>query len=190
MLRRHKKTKTQTVMAKDLSGQFKEDMNTIAKTIEQNINGIRTVTFNTIKGDLVRRIFNNGTATDGSPIGQYATSTKKQRERGGRQTAKVDLELTGTLRRAVIVGTESNKVVMGIVDNQEPKVSIRGGRVRITGKSDFLTTENAIQQEENFGKEIFAPSQDELEKSQNVFLNEIDRVVSKALGNKTLRIKK
>lgn len=168
----------------------KKDIKTIEQAISGNLNGIRLVTFNTVKGELSRRIFQQGVSSDGSAIGQYAPSTKKQRERGGRQTSKVDLEMTGTLRNALIVGKEGNQIAMGIRENQEPKISVAGGVVRITGKSDFSTVENAIQQEQNFGKDIFAPTDNEVQTGEKVFLHEIHRVTKKALGNKTYRIRK
>lgn len=174
-----------------LEKQFKEDMDLIADALSKNINGIRTVTFNTVKGQMSRRIFQQGQSTDGSPIGQYAKSTKKQRERGGRQTNKVDLEMTGELRRSFIVGTESNKVVMGLLENNEPKISVSNGVVRVVGTTDFTTTENAIQQEQNFGKDIFAPSESEIETGEEVFLFEVDKLIKKTLGKtKTVRVKR
>lgn len=168
----------------------KKDIKTIEQAISKDLNGIRLVTFNTVKGQMSRRIFQQGTASDGSAIGQYEQSTKKQRERGGRQTVKVDLEMTGTLRNALVVGKEGNQIAMGIKENQEPKISVANGVVRITGRSDFSTVENAIQQEENFGKEIFAPTKEETETGEKVFVNEINRVVGKALGNKKFTVKR
>lgn len=167
----------------------KNDLKTIEKVISKDLNKIRLITFNSVKGEMARRVFNNGTATDGSQIGTYAESTKKQRERGGRQTSKVDLEMTGTLRRALIVGQEGSEVAMGFAETQEPKISVAGGVVRVTGTSDFSTVDNAIQQEENFDKEIFAPSKDEVKKGEDVFLFEVDKTVRQALGNKTYRIR-
>lgn len=168
----------------------KRDIKTIEQAISKNLNRIRLVTFNTVKGQMSRRIFQQGQSSDSSPIGTYEQSTKRQREKGGRQTAKVDLEMTGTLRNSLIVGKEGNNISMGIKENPEPKISVANGVVRITGKSDFSTVENAIQQEENFGKDIFAPTKEEIETGEMVFLHEVDRVTKKALGNKRFVIKR
>lgn len=168
---------------------FEEDLKLIAKSIEENINGLRTVTFNTVKGEMSRRIFQQGAATDGSPIGQYTASSKKTRERGKRHTERVDLEMTGELRRSLVVGEDGRNVVMGFVENTEPKISIKGGVVKVTGKTDFLVTDNAIKQEKNFGKEIFAPTEKEVETGEEVFLKEVDKLIKKTLGNKKIRIK-
>lgn len=177
-------------MANSLDEVLKEDLNTIVKTVAENINGVRTVVFNTVKGELVRRIFNNGIATDGSQIGTYELSTARFRVEAGRRTDKVDLSMSQTLQKSIIVGTEGNNIVLGMVDNKEPKLTVKDGRLKITGTSDFLTTDNAIQQEKNFGKEIFAPSEQEVEKSQELFVKEMDKLIKKALPNKTTRIKK
>jgi hypothetical protein len=70
---------------------------------------------------------------------------------------------------------------MGMLEQPEPKVSVKGGRLRITGTSDFQTTENAIAQEDHFGKEIFAPSEQEIKRGERTVVKEINRLVKKAL---------
>lgn len=218
-----------------LEKQFKEDMDLIADALSKNINGIRTVTFNTVKGQMSRRIFQQGQSTDGSPIGQYATSTKKFRNEVGRRIDKVDLELTGTLRQSLIVGTEGKQVTMGFTEATEPEVQAvskiketipkiknlgsllvatssasvekrqrqlrakrkaKSGGVNtkslvIVGKTDFSVTENAIAQEKRFGKDIFAPTKEEIETGEEVFLFEVDKLIKKTLGKtKTVRVKR
>lgn len=159
-----------------------KDILKLTDAIVANADRIRTVTFNTVKGQLVRRIFNEGTASDGTPIGQYRPLTKKIRALVGRQVAKADLEMTGTLRRSVVVGVADGMTVLGIIENQkEPVISVKGGRLRVIGASDFSVIDNAIAQEENFNKEIFAPSDQEIKRGEKTVLKEINLVAQKAL---------
>lgn len=161
----------------------KKDIERIIQAVEQNANGIRTVVFNTVKGQYTRRIFNEGGNTAGSSIGQYDPLTKKLRNMAGRRIDKVDLEMTGTLRRSIGVGATEGKVVMGLLEQPEPKISIEKGRVKITGTSDFSTVENAILQEKHFQTEIFAPSENEVKRGETTLVKELDRTVRKALSS-------
>ena len=173
-----------------LEDQFKEDMTAIVDAISKNINGMRTVVFNTVKGEMMsNRIFQQGKASDGTDIGEYAASTKRIRKYVGRRTDKVDLEMTSELRNSLVVGVEGGEVVMGFIGNTEPKISIKGGTLRVAGKTDYLVTDNAIDQEERFGKDIFDPSAEEVKKGEDVFLFEIDKLIKKTLGkNKTIKV--
>lgn len=168
-------------MAKRRGADPAKDIERIVSAIEANAERIRTVTFNTVKGQYVRRIFNNGLATDESRIGVYRFNTAKFRSKAGRRITTVDLELTGTLRRAVTVGVSDGMTVLGMLEQNEPTVSVKDGRLRVTGTSDFSVTDNAIYQEENFNKEIFAPSESEIKRGEKTVLKEIDLVVKKAL---------
>lgn len=168
-----------------MSKQSEEVRKTIQKvtdTIVRNAEGIRLVTMSTVKGEISRRVFQQGTATDGSQIGNYKQSTKKFRERAGRQTSKVDLELSGTLRGSLNVGVSEGRTVIGVAEQKEPKVSASGGRLRIKGIGNFDTVSNAAVQEKNFNKEIFAPSDTEIKKAQTTIVKEVDRLVRRALG--------
>lgn len=159
-----------------------KDIQKIIQAVEQNADGIRTVTFNTVKGQYTRRIFNTGERTAGGAIGQYKASTKKIRNAAGRRIDKVDLEMTGTERMSIAVGVSGGRVVMGIAEQNEPKITVKDGRIKITGTSNFSTVENAILQEKNFKTEIFAPSKDELTRGEVTLVRELDMVVKKALG--------
>lgn len=160
----------------------KQDIERIVKAIADNADRVRVATFNTVKGQMARRIWNNGIATDGSRIGNYKPSTKKRRNEAGRRIDTVDLEMTGTLRRSFVVGTGEGRIQLGLAEQQEPKISVKGGRLSVTGTSDWTTAENAIQQEENFKKEIFAPSKEEIERGEKTVIKEINLIVRKALG--------
>lgn len=161
---------------------LRKDLEAIINVVTQQSDGIRAVTFNTVKGQLARRVFNEGGATGGQNIGQYHPLTKKIREASGRQTSKVDLEMTGTLRRSVVVGTGDGKVVLGMLDQPEPKIKIEDGRVKIAGNSDVSTVENAIFQEKHFNTEIFAPSKTEIDRGEKTLVKILNKLVQKALG--------
>ena len=104
-----------------------KNLGTLEKTAKRVKTDAQTAASNQVGGMLRRRIFNNGVATDGSPIGQYAASTKAARAKAGRQTSRVDLEFSGTLRQSVQTGVSGNNVVLGIVDTNEPNTSFKTG---------------------------------------------------------------
>lgn len=158
-----------------------DDIEKIIEAIEQNADGIRLVVFNTIKGQYTRRIFNLGEKTSGGNIGRYDNDTKKVRDAAGRRTDKVDLEMTGTLRRSITVGVGDNQIVFGMLEQPEPKITVVKGRIKIQGNSKLSTVENAILQEQHFNTEIFAPSKEELQRGEKTLAKEVDRVVKKAL---------
>lgn len=160
---------------------LKKDIEAITAAIIKNANRIREVTFNTVKGQMARRIFTQGGATDGSKIGTYEYSTQRFRREVGRQTNYVDLSMTQTLERSFGVGTHEGRTVIGIADVNEPEVTAENGRLKVTGISDFITTENAIYQEKNFGKEIFAPSKEEIKRGEQTVIKEVNIVVKQAL---------
>lgn len=160
----------------------KKDIEAIINLVTKDADGIRTVVFNTVKGQHTRRIFNEGAATEGGAIGQYEPSTKRIRNAAGRRIDKVDLEMTGTLRRAINVGVGDGKVVLGMTEQQEPKIKIEKGRVKIAGDSNLSTVENAILQEKHFNTEIFAPSKEEIQRGEKTLVKELNIRVKKALG--------
>lgn len=188
----------------------KKDIDKLVRLISENADRIRTVTFNTVKGQMARRIWNNGGATDGSRIGNYKPSTKKRRQELGFRIDTVDLEQSGTLRRSLVVGTSEGREVLGMLEQKEPVVRISTGKktkkvkglgsisnVGATGRSksktlsadvinfhelaEITTVQNAIIQEKRFKKEIFAPSKDELERGEKTVVKELNLIVSKGL---------
>lgn len=181
----------------------KSDLERFEAAVKREANGIRLVVVNTVKSALVRRIFNNGIATDGSDIGKYKRSTKIFRNGIGRRIDKVDLEVTGTLRGSVQAGTYDERYVLGIVEVKEPKISFarkkkkfanafsekKGAIIKkkgfktavVSGLSDYPTTDNAIDQETNFGKDIFAPTKEEIELGNKTFQIEINEIAKRTL---------
>lgn len=60
-------------------------------------------------GVMKRRIFNQSLAADGQSLGPYYSEQyARDRRREGRQTARKDLEMTGTLRRTIETVTVNN----------------------------------------------------------------------------------
>lgn len=160
----------------------RKDILAITNAIVENADRIRIATFNTVKGQMARRIFTQGKDTNGGLIGMYAVSTARQRKEAGRQTGFVDLSMTQTLEKSFSVGTSEGRAVIGIADRNEPEISVEKGRIKITGLSTFTTTENAISQEKNFNKEIFAPSKEEIKRGEVTVIKEINLIAKKALG--------
>lgn len=178
-------------MANKLSDIIKQDLANIESALIKEGNQIRTVVINTVKSKLVRRIFNDGIATDDAPIGKYETSTKKFRNSIGRRIDKVDLEVTGILRKSIQTGIYDGRTVLGIVGNKEPKINFsrnKKGKVvekkgfrtaKVSGLSDYQTTENAINQEKHFGKDIFAPTPEEIQLGDRTFVKQLNEVIKK-----------
>jgi hypothetical protein len=106
-----------------------------------------------IHGQLLRRIFNEGLATDGRPIGQYKDgSWKKRREAEGRQTGYVDLQFSGELFQSIDLGVDGNQLLIGF----------KNDRNRIAG---YL--------EENYGRAIFTVSESEIQEASQVMADYI-----------------
>lgn len=159
-----------------------KDIERITDAIVKNANRIREVTFNTVKGQMARRIFTKGGGTDTAMIGVYEESTKRFRQSVGRQTSYVDLSMTQTLEKSFGVGTADGRVVIGIADRMEPEVEAVNGVLKVVGNSGITTTENAIEQEKRFEKEIFAPSKDEIQRGEETLIKEMNHIVWRALG--------
>lgn len=151
---------------------IRKNIEILARSAAKVNTDAQTVASNTVGGLLRRRIFNNGLATDGGSIGQYAPSTKASRAKAGRQTSKVDLEFSGTLRRSIQTGVSGKNVVLGIVETSEPK---SGG---------FKTGENAASQEKHFGKDIFAPTEKEDLAGEKAYLKVLFKDFQKELNKK------
>lgn len=80
---------------------------------------------NAAMGVMKRRIFNQSLAADGTDLGPYYSEQyARDRRREGRQTARKDLEMTGTLRRAIEVVTVNNfKAEIRITSDERAEVA-------------------------------------------------------------------
>ena len=104
------------------------------------------------------------------------------------------MQMSGVLKDSLIVGESDNQVVMGFIKVKEPKFKASSRRkkgfatLQISGASDLDTTDNVVIQEQHFGKSIFAPTDAETEKSLKIFEREMQKTITKALGNKTIKV--
>lgn len=121
---------------------------------------------NNAGGEIRRRIFNEGGATEGK-IGNYKPKSKLLREQKGQETGYVNLEDTGTLRRSIQVGVDGESKVLGIAE--------------INYANGWTTDKNARQQERNFEKEIFSISDKEIEKAAEGADSWLDKELDKVL---------
>lgn len=74
------------------------------------------------KSAMQNRIFNSEQGAkdvSGRGLGNYSDPYKKYRQKRGRQTAHIDLELTGSLRRDIKVVQENAKVAIAVPSSTE-----------------------------------------------------------------------
>jgi hypothetical protein len=74
------------------------------------------------KSAMQTRIFNSEQGAKdvaGRGLGAYSDPYKKYRQKRGRQTAHIDLELTGSLRRDIKVVQENSKVAIAVPSTNE-----------------------------------------------------------------------
>ena len=122
---------------------------------------IAVSSMNRLLGSMKIRIFNQGRATDGGLIGPYISAWKNVRAKAGRQTAYKDLEFSSDLRNSIQVGTSSGEVVIGF----------------LVDKSRLI----ASGQEQQTGKEIFTPTQEEIDLTVESVLDLVDECLDQAV---------
>ena len=136
--------------------------------IKEKLDGVLMLN---LRGTLGVRIHNKGQATDGSQIGYYDDEYKKVREGKGQETGYVNLQDTGELAKSLIVGEEKGQKVLGFEE--------------IMYENGFDTIENTEVQEDNFGKEIFSPSEKEIDKAysgaERSISKDLDKLINSAL---------
>lgn len=76
-------------------------------------------------GIMKRRIFNQSLDANGEPLGPYYDeSYERHRQRRGRQVARKDLEMDGTLRRAIeVVTVNNNRAEIRIVNSDSADIA-------------------------------------------------------------------
>lgn len=91
-----------------------------------------------------RRIFNEGKATDLTPIGVYRSNHIRRREKRGRQIGYKDLFFEGDLNRAIQVGESGEEPVLGFATDLARL--IMQGQEKQTGKTiGKVSEETAIK---------------------------------------------
>lgn len=116
------------------------------------------VAINNMLAEMKRRIFTDGVASDGSDIGQYQVTPGQHRKRRvarGLQVSYVDLKFDGGLMNALQVGKVKDRYVMGFT----------------LAKFRLIAQGN----EEQRGKEIFAPTTEEINRAQELRGTEFKR---------------
>lgn len=117
------------------------------------------------EGLMKQRVFNEGEAADGTKLGNYRSkSHAKKRRLRGRQTGYKDLEFEGDLRRSLTVGTNGGDVVLGFSTD-------KGRLIAAYQESDRQT-----------GKEIWSPTDSEINQIKEVVVERIRACLKKNLG--------
>jgi hypothetical protein len=125
----------------------------IPALVKANEVRLQTVACSAVLGNLLQRIFNKGESADGGLIGPTLSPTRfgaysekygRLRKERGRQVDKVDLELDGTLRRAIDIGTSQGKVVVGITSEKQTQIAERHEKVNFK-KPIFRATDKEVQ---------------------------------------------
>lgn len=111
-------------------------------------------------GVMKRRIFNQSLDADGNSLGPYYSEQyERDRRRRGRQTARKDLEMDGTVRRAIEVVTVNNTKAEIRITNAESADIARYQEVQIYNLRNGLPANS-----DSGGKvPIFELNADELE---------------------------
>ena len=116
-----------------------------------------------LNADMQKRIFNQGLASDGKPMGPYLSAGhKKRRSNMQRQIGYKDLELTGALRRSLVVGESKGHSALGFTVD----------RSRII----------AIGQEQQIGRPIWRPTKTELDRMLKAMITQINKDLKRALS--------
>ena len=115
------------------------------------------VALQTLNGLMQRRIFANGKATDNSDIGQYISNWKNRRAQNNLQTGYVDLRFNGDLQRSMQVAQRDNVAELGFT----------------LAKYRLIAEGNEKQR----NKEIFSPSDEELEAMIDAYTREIEAII-------------
>lgn len=121
----------------------------------KGMNRVQVVALKRLEGEIKRRIFNDGRATNGILIGHYRSRLwRQERIRRGRQVQYKDLEFEGDMRRSMTVG----------------KTNTRNNAFGFTRDSERL---KAVENEQRERKQIFRPNKAEIKAFHKAFVREI-----------------
>ena len=137
------------------------DFGDLVKRLNRSLDECEIPALKDIEQGMKRRIHNRGNATDGTPIGQYSLPYAKRRREAGRQVRRVDLEFEGDMRRDLTVGTSGKENVLGF-------------------KNKFENLK-AASHEERYGKEIYTPSESEINRATKSYEKCVSELVAKAI---------
>lgn len=138
--------------------QYRSRLNTLGSEFEEIIKNAPIVQSQDLLGAIAFRIFNEGKATDGTQIGQYAGADSKSRGRykalrnaRGRRIDTVDLQFTGALFESIKTGVSEDRALVGFTIDELAKI----GRFN----------------EERYKKAIFKPSESEAENAKELMVD-------------------
>lgn len=133
-------------MANTTLKQVAKKVSDIADCIAKERNKIEIAALNQGHELMSRRIFEAGTALDGSSMGGYSDAYLAYRLKRGRNNAKKILFLEGNLRNNIQVGTYGGKNVLGHVDtNMADIAGWQEDNANQVGKPVFGFTEEEME---------------------------------------------
>ena len=102
---------------------FKAYLGRVQTAVKQKSDGIQIAALKSLEAEHKTRIFNDGQATTGQPIGKYSAGYAAKRKAAGRQTSYVDLEFFGNLRKNIQVGKSQGRNVYGFLNTLQRKIA-------------------------------------------------------------------
>ncbi len=129
------------------------------------------IAVNETKADFANRAFNSESGSkdiNGKRLGKYSNNYASYRRSLGRQTKSVDLELTGSLRRALKVVRKSDSIAIQFVANNELQ---KAGYLESRYKTRIFELNNEEKQAIN-------------QKANKSFMNEINNIISNGINSK------
>jgi hypothetical protein len=102
---------------------------------------------NEFESDMSNRVFNNGQDINGSQIGEYSKSYAEYRRSKGRQTATVDLQLFGNLRKSIITTRIKGGWSVKFANAKQAQIG-RKNEVRFKGKENTIFEVSAKEKED------------------------------------------
>lgn len=126
---------------------------------KSNIKRLGNVAMARGQGDVSRRVFNDGRATDGNDIGQYASGAYREKKVSrGQRVDKVRLQYNGDLRNSFIAGNDNQgNPALGFTKTSE--------RLKAQGNTEYR------------GKKIFQPSEKEIKTMQKIVVQQVRELI-------------
>lgn len=128
----------------------------------RRINEVATTALLRVEGEMKKRIFNQGKATNGSQIGDYAEGPyKRSRVARGKRVDTVNLQNEGDLLKSLRAGKS---------DEGNPAIGFTSDRQRViaSGHTEYR------------GKQIFRPSKSEIKIAQDIFQQEVRKLITQS----------
>lgn len=144
--------------------QFRAKLQRLKDVLKEGRAKAELAAIKTLEADMKRRVFNDGKASDGTPLGPYRSRHRLKRQLAGRQVQYKDLEFEGDLRRSLTTGELDGHAVLGFTRDRERIIA------------------EAQQGNRQTGKVIWQPSGDELQDMLDVLIDSLEDDIKKALA--------